>query len=158
MSDNGRDKHGRFQVGNAGGPGRPRRAIEREYIGAVSEAVSIDDWRGIISKAREDALAGDHQARQWLTHFLIGDERISLTQLAALEHLGLSADLEVAGLADMIQNPPSAWMANLGPEETPIDRALNLLNQERQAQVERIEKEVERRKAARAGAQQSETA
>jgi hypothetical protein len=50
--DNGhRDPQGRFTVGNPGGPGRPRRAVEREYLAAMSDAVSLDEWREIVKAA-----------------------------------------------------------------------------------------------------------
>lgn len=147
MSDNGsgRDERGKFTVGNPGGPGRPRRAIEREYTLAITAAVTLDDWRAIVSRAKADAIGGDDKARAWLTHFLIGDDRVSLLQLAALERLGIDADLEVAGAADLIQDPP--W----GSEETPVDRALVLINRECAAAVDRLEREAkEKRKAERA--------
>jgi hypothetical protein len=41
MSD--RDEHGRFLKGHPGGPGRPRRAIEREYLGVIGKAVTLED-------------------------------------------------------------------------------------------------------------------
>jgi hypothetical protein len=43
--------NGRFAVGNPGGPGRPRRAIEREYLAALSDTVSLGDWREIVERA-----------------------------------------------------------------------------------------------------------
>lgn len=148
MSDE-RDEHGRFAPGNPGGPGRPRRAIEREYILCITEAVTLEDWRAIVSRAKEDALAGDDRARAWLAHYLVGDDRISLVELAALEHLGVDVDREIAGLADLIQNPPSLFA--MGPEETPLDRALALMSKEQEAEIARLAKaELARRKAARA--------
>lgn len=156
MSDNGRDEQGRFQIGNSGGPGRPRRTVEREYILAITTAVSIDDWRAIVAKAKEDALAGDDKARSWLAHYLIGDERISLVQLAALEHLGIDAQREIEAIADLIQNPPSLFA--VGPEETPADRALALINQERSAAADRLERAAkEKRKAEKAAQKEKVT-
>lgn len=150
MSDNGRDEHGKFTAGNPGGPGRPRRMVEREYILAITAAVTLDDWRAIVDRAKQDALNGDDKARSWLAHYLIGDERVSLLQLAALEHLGIDTDREVAAAADLIQNPPSPFM-NFGPEETPVMRAAASLNEERADRLQRLAREeLARRKAERA--------
>jgi hypothetical protein len=44
----GRDRRGRFTTGNLGGPGRPRRTIERQYLAALSEEVSLDAWREVV--------------------------------------------------------------------------------------------------------------
>ena len=69
----GRGPNGKFARGNAGGPGRPRRETEREYLEAISEVVKQADWRRIVGKAKEDAIAGDAKARDWLGKYLIGD-------------------------------------------------------------------------------------
>lgn len=68
-----RDKHGRFTKGNAGGPGRPPRRTEEEYLVTLCEAVSLADWRKIVAKAVADAKEGDGKARDWLGRYLIGD-------------------------------------------------------------------------------------
>lgn len=80
-----RDHAGRFGPGNKFGKGRPRRSIETEYIAALSDTVSLEDWRGVCRKALEKALSGDHRAREWLTRYLIGAEPPSLVSLAAME-------------------------------------------------------------------------
>lgn len=69
----GRGPNGKFARGNAGGPGRPRRETEREYLEAISEVVKQADWRRIVRKAKDDAIAGDAKARDWLGKYLIGD-------------------------------------------------------------------------------------
>lgn len=68
-----RDKRGRFVKGHEGGPGRPKRATEQDYLAALSEAVGIDAWREVVARALEDAKAGDGKARDWLSKHLIGD-------------------------------------------------------------------------------------
>lgn len=79
VSDNGRDKRGRFTPGHAGGPGRPKRDTEREYLDALIGAVSLADWREIVLRAVEDAKDGDKDARAFLAKHLIGDPlKISL--------------------------------------------------------------------------------
>jgi len=57
MSTDGRTDNGRFAPGNPGGPGRPRRAIESEYLATLGDAVSLDDWREIVTRAVSDAKA-----------------------------------------------------------------------------------------------------
>jgi hypothetical protein len=48
---NGRNSNGTFGHGNPGGPGRPRRGVEREYLAAFAAAVPLADWQAIIQKA-----------------------------------------------------------------------------------------------------------
>ena len=63
MSDPHRDPDGRFQKSGKGGPGRPRRAIESDYLAKLSEAVPLSVWQEIVAKAVEEAREGDHAAR-----------------------------------------------------------------------------------------------
>ena len=75
MSDNeksGRDNQGRFSKGNPGGPGRPRRAVEEDYLAALSDQLSIERWENIICKAIQDAENGDHRARDWIARYALG--------------------------------------------------------------------------------------
>lgn len=71
MAGNGRKQDGTFAVGNAGGPGRPPRMIERTYLIAMSDRVTVDDWEAIVGKAVEQAKAGDATARAWLGNHLL---------------------------------------------------------------------------------------
>jgi hypothetical protein len=70
--NSGRDNSGKFAAGNAGGPGRPPRATERDYLIALSESCSTDDWQVIVTRAVEDAKNGDAKARAWLAGYLVG--------------------------------------------------------------------------------------
>ena len=79
MSD--RNTNGTFAPGNPGGPGRPRRGVERQYLATFAAAVTLDDWRAIIGKAVADAKAGDAKARDWLSKYLVGDEPLALVEL-----------------------------------------------------------------------------
>ena len=88
MQGNGHTNYGRFQKGNPGGPGRPRRAVEREYLAALSDAVNPDQWRRVVEKALQDAQAGDATARAWLSKYLLGDTPATLMELAAKEARG----------------------------------------------------------------------
>jgi hypothetical protein len=42
------------------------------YMGALLDAVSIDDWREVVTGAVQAAKGGDAQARAWLGQYLIG--------------------------------------------------------------------------------------
>lgn len=84
MAD-GRKADGTFAEGNTGGPGRPRRAVERQYLAVTLDAVPLDLWRQIVDRAAQDALAGDAKARDWLTRYILGAEPIKPSELAADE-------------------------------------------------------------------------
>jgi len=85
-----RDQRGRFVKGNSGGPGRPTRRAEEEYLVALTDAVTLADWKKIVIKAVEDAKEGDHQARQWIGRYLIGDaqpdEVVIVEETEQLQH------------------------------------------------------------------------
>jgi len=83
----GRDARGRFAKGNAGGPGRQRRAVEIEYLRALSDAVSPDAWNRVCAVALRQALQGDDKARAFLAKYLLGECPPSLVTLAANELL-----------------------------------------------------------------------
>jgi hypothetical protein len=79
-----------FAIGNPGGPGRPRRSLERKYLEATFAATPVAQWRRVVEKALEQALDGDAAARAWLSKYLLGDDPLSLVELvdelkAALE-------------------------------------------------------------------------
>ena len=76
-----RNLDGTFALGNPGGPGRPRRAVEREYLAALAEAVSPADWRAIVARAVADAKGGNPKAREWLSKHLLGDDPLALVEL-----------------------------------------------------------------------------
>ncbi len=91
----GRSGNGQFAKGNRGGPGRPRRAVERDYLAKLSEAVTLEDWEQICKRAVEDARAGDAKARDWLTRYCLGKDPQSLMELAAKDARGVSSEDEV---------------------------------------------------------------
>src|SRR5262245_51278722 len=93
-----RDDRGRFAPGNSGGPGRPRRAIERDYLAALADAVPIDRWRGIVDRAVEDASQGDAKARRWISEYLTG--KPTGDGLARLANAEARADDPLARAAD----------------------------------------------------------
>jgi hypothetical protein len=65
MSDDlARDDHGRFAVGNAGGPGRPRSAVSR---GAVElDEIGADMGKQLLQVMMDKAMAGDTEAAKLL--------------------------------------------------------------------------------------------
>ena len=76
-----RAKNGQFAKGNAGGPGRPKKEREREYLNATVSCVSVAQWKRIVKKAAKDAEKGDAVARNWLGNYLLGTplKRIDLS-------------------------------------------------------------------------------
>jgi hypothetical protein len=74
--------NGTFAPGNSGGPGRPRRRTEQEYLAALVEGVSLDDWGAIVKRAVDDAKLGNYRARDWLGKYLVGDDPLSVLELA----------------------------------------------------------------------------
>ncbi len=90
MAENRRNSKGRFANGNPGGPGRPRRSVEIEYLARLSDTITLEDWGQIVDTARRRAIAGDPRARDWLARYLLGPSPLSLTRLAAMERSGIS--------------------------------------------------------------------
>jgi hypothetical protein len=84
---NGRTGNGRFAVGNPGGPGRPRRATERQYLAVLADAVTLETWEAICLRAVADAKKGDAKARDWISKYLVGapGDQWSLSAIAQLE-------------------------------------------------------------------------
>jgi hypothetical protein len=48
------------------------RRTEGDYMGVLLEAVTLDDWRAVVTNAKTLAQAGDPQARAWLAQYLMG--------------------------------------------------------------------------------------
>jgi hypothetical protein len=108
MAKAAHDERGRFTVGNPGGPGRPPRAVEREYLRALNEAVSLDDWKEVVQAAVADAKEGDAKAREWLARYLIGDDPPRLIDLSVDDVVaggGIGAELFPA----LIRYVRQAW-------------------------------------------------
>ena len=101
-----RKPNGQFDMGNAGGPGRPRRAVESDYLRALSEACPPDTWQEICQKAVELAKQGDPKAREWLASHLLRDvptlQTVVAQELAEVDPLELEvARKKQAHLLDM---------------------------------------------------------
>src|SRR3954452_16912219 len=96
MTKKSHTDRGHFAPGNPGGPGRPRRAVERDYLAALSEAVTLAEWQEIVRSAVLAAKQGDGKARDWLTRYLLGEKPPPLTELAAGEISGGGAEQDIA--------------------------------------------------------------
>ena len=48
------------------------RRTESDYMGALLDAVTLDDWRDVVAGTLQAAKGGDAQARNWLAQYLIG--------------------------------------------------------------------------------------
>jgi hypothetical protein len=48
------------------------RRTEGDYMGVLLDAVTLDDWRGVVTSALQAAKGGDPQARNWLAQYLVG--------------------------------------------------------------------------------------
>ena len=99
MTD-GRDEKGKFAPGNPGGPGRPRRAVERDYLQTLSDVVKPEDWRRVVTQALQDAQSGDPRAREWLSRYLMGPEPAKLIDLAVSERRGVTSEDAVAAMVE----------------------------------------------------------
>ena len=67
-------------------PAVPRRLIELDYIAAVADAVSLEDWNQIVRAAVYLAKSGDFRARDWVAAYMTGGKE--LLGLAAAEFNG----------------------------------------------------------------------
>jgi hypothetical protein len=71
-----RHKNGQFSEGNSGGPGRPPRRVEAEYLKVTMRTCSLEDWAAIVKRAVLDAKKGDGRARDWLGKYLLGNAAV----------------------------------------------------------------------------------
>ena len=94
MSD--RNSRGQFIKGNRAGTGRPTRAVELDYLRTLSDTITLDDWRGICSKAVEDAKSGNSKARDWVTKYVMGnDTTTSLMDVAVRDALSITSEMDI---------------------------------------------------------------
>ncbi len=69
---NGRDQHGRFAPGNAGGPGNPHAQQVAKLRAALLDAVTEDDLREIVAALVQAAKMGDTAAAREVLDRTIG--------------------------------------------------------------------------------------
>jgi hypothetical protein len=85
----GRDRGGKFAKGNPGGPGRPPRATEANYLLALTDVVPLDRWRKIVVRIADRAEDGDLKAAQWLGRVVLGADPGRLSEaVAGVLHAG----------------------------------------------------------------------
>ncbi len=48
------------------------RRTEADYMGALLDTVTLDDWRDVVAGALQGAKDGDAAARAWLAQYLVG--------------------------------------------------------------------------------------
>lgn len=77
-----RNESGQFVKGYSGGPGRPPKAREEKYHEILVSAITFDDFRRIILKAKDQAIKGDAVARKFIADYLVG------TPIQRTEHSG----------------------------------------------------------------------
>ncbi|QSV45006.1 hypothetical protein [Geobacter benzoatilyticus] len=54
------------------------RPLETDYLKIVAETVNPETWKLIVDAAVQQAIDGDHEAREWLsTHLLKGAPALS---------------------------------------------------------------------------------
>jgi hypothetical protein len=86
----GRDRKGKFTHGNRGGPGRPPRATEAEYLAVTFGECPLYEWGAIVCRAVLDAKKGDSRAREWLSRYLLPEPtKDSITPIEEREPIQL---------------------------------------------------------------------
>jgi hypothetical protein len=102
-----RNSNGTFAKGNRGGPGRPRRDVEYDYLVALSQGVKLADWKKIVKRASDDAKQGDWRAREWLSRYLLGLSPPRLFDAVAADAAGLSTDQRIGRRGQELNNHES---------------------------------------------------
>ncbi len=119
---------GRFAVGNVGGPGRPRRQTEADYLHVMMTTVTMETWKNIVTAAVEAAQAGDHKAREWIGRYLVGEPATKApTPLSVVVDNLLGQDEALDKAAYLMSRPV------LDLERHPVD--FGTLSREREAEI-----------------------
>lgn len=56
------------------------RRTQHDYMGALLDAVTLDDWREVVTGALTAAKAGDAASRAWLAQYLVGKPALEAPQ------------------------------------------------------------------------------
>lgn len=84
MPNTERDAHGHFKKGHSvRSPGRPKAAVEVEYMNILKQGVTADDFRKIVNTAVSRAMAGDAKAREWIGNYTLGKPLTTIALQAA---------------------------------------------------------------------------
>lgn len=135
---------GRFAIGNPGGPGRPRRQTEADYLHVMMTTVTMDTWKNIVTAAVEAAQAGDHKAREWLARYLVGEPATTApTPLQVVVDTLLARDAALDKAASILAEPV------IDAERHPID--FGTLSRERKVEILAEAREVLRQSEEAAG-------
>jgi hypothetical protein len=70
-----RQKNGRFAEGNCGGPGRPPRKTERDYLLVFESTVTPERWQKVLAKILENAESGNLRAAEFLAKYMLGNKQ-----------------------------------------------------------------------------------
>ena len=108
------------------GPGRPRRAVEEDYLLALTEEVPLDRWRNIVRRAVQDAEKGDRWAREWISRYVLGpDLKIAPVPLRCARRLFALAVSEARGTT--VDEEIQAQVKSDSLRTSPLDRVLGRL-------------------------------
>lgn len=73
--------------------------VETDYLASLSEQVPRGAWASIVSSAVESAMKGDPKAREWLSRYLLpNDKGNHLSKIAELETLGSDNRADLSGV------------------------------------------------------------
>ena len=86
--NNGRDKQGRFIVGNKGGPGNPHAKQVALLRAALLSAVTPEDLHDVIRVLIEKALSGNVSAIKELLDRLYGKPKVAVEMKQELQSTG----------------------------------------------------------------------
>ncbi|WP_306581527.1 hypothetical protein [Dokdonella sp.] len=78
----------------------PHRRTQTDYMGALTDVVTLGDWRDVVATALVKAKDGDPHARAWLAQYLVGkpDAKAPTPLTVVIQQLN-GADPVVDGLA-----------------------------------------------------------
>ncbi len=97
------------------------RRTERDYVGALLDTVTLEDWRDVVRNALTAAKAGDGKARAWLATYLMGAPQYKApSPLTVVVSQWTGRDPVVERLADTLIN--QAQFPSLQREEAMKDR------------------------------------
>lgn len=154
QTNDGRDGAGRFIAGCTPGPGRPRRAVELDYLAALGDALTLDDWAAIVKRAVADAKNGSGQAREWVSRHALGSNPMGLMDLARREALGVTPGDEM-DMMNAEDAKPRILRSAFSDAPTFIAAAEH---KAQQAEFEQDRIEAERRRAKRAAKRKAKRA
>lgn len=131
------------------------RATERDYVAVLADKITPAVWAEVVQAAIDAARAGDAKARAWVAEMILppAADRMTLSDLARREALGVTAEDEVAARIEFTHTPFLARRPG-------VDDPLELAEAKRIEQAEAVAEAAERarrkaeraaRKAARAG-------